>query len=211
MARKRKYSEVQPVGKPSKISPRRIETILTQIALGLSQATASRMAGISPQTLIQWKHRGEDEIARIGIDESEPEVIITNWLDSFPDDFSQKNEMWTTEPPEQFDPREWIYALFVMRFERAYAEAESSALGRIRAAGRSGTWQADAWFLERTRHDKYGRRDTIKHEGSEDAPLQVHASYTVEGLIERLSVLKELRAGDSANDDRTIDAEVVED
>lgn len=41
---------------------------------------------------------------------------------------------------------------------------ECSHLENIKGAGDTGQWQASAWLLERKFPDKYGKKDTIKHE-----------------------------------------------
>lgn len=45
--------------------------------------------------------------------------------------------------------------------KKAEAEAESVRVARIRKAGDEGTWQADAWWLERRRHEAWGRKDLL--------------------------------------------------
>lgn len=44
-----------------------------------------------------------------------------------------------------------------IRFEYGHLE-------NLKAASDLGAWQASAWVLERTRPDKYGKKDTIRHE-----------------------------------------------
>lgn len=41
---------------------------------------------------------------------------------------------------------------------------ELDHLKNINMAGKLGQWQASAWFLERKFPDKYGKKDTIRHE-----------------------------------------------
>lgn len=41
---------------------------------------------------------------------------------------------------------------------------ELDHLKNINTAGKMGQWQASAWFLERKFPDKYGKKDTIRHE-----------------------------------------------
>jgi hypothetical protein len=57
------------------------------------------------------------------------------------------------------------YVEFYKRFNKAGAEAESEALEVVQKGGTG--WQAKAWFLERTKPDKYGRRDKadVRHTG----------------------------------------------
>lgn len=44
------------------------------------------------------------------------------------------------------------------------ANVEMDHLKNISTAGKLGQWQASAWFLERKYPDKYGKKDTIRHE-----------------------------------------------
>jgi hypothetical protein len=43
-------------------------------------------------------------------------------------------------------------------------KCESDNLGNIKEAGDMGQWQASSWMLERLYPDKYGKKDTIRHE-----------------------------------------------
>lgn len=51
-----------------------------------------------------------------------------------------------------------IYSKFLDKFEKAEAKAEARALIEIQNAGRKGSWQAWAWFLERRYPDRYGKQ-----------------------------------------------------
>lgn len=50
------------------------------------------------------------------------------------------------------------FVQFSQAVKRARAEAAKVSIGRIRQAGQGGTWQADAWFLERSYPQRWGRR-----------------------------------------------------
>jgi hypothetical protein len=43
-------------------------------------------------------------------------------------------------------------------------KCEADNLGNIKEAGDMGQWQASSWLLERLYPDKYGKKDTIRHE-----------------------------------------------
>lgn len=47
---------------------------------------------------------------------------------------------------------------FFKAVKKARAQAEVMSLAHIRKAGLDGQWQADAWFLERSFPDRWGRR-----------------------------------------------------
>ena len=44
---------------------------------------------------------------------------------------------------------------------KAEAEAEQRFLGQVAKAAAEGTWTAAAWWLERRKHQDYGRRDRV--------------------------------------------------
>ena len=84
---------------------------------------------------------------------------------------------------------DWLHAKpqLSQALEKAEAAGVASRLERINAAGRSGAWQADAWWLERRYPEQWGRRDRVqvRHEGT----------VTVEMLVEaRTAVLRALEA-----------------
>lgn len=64
------------------------------------------------------------------------------------------------------------YKLSVLRCDPEFEEfieacalkCESDNLGNIKEAGDMGQWQASSWVLERLYPDKYGKKDTIRHE-----------------------------------------------
>jgi hypothetical protein len=67
-----------------------------------------------------------------------------------------------------------IYRQFRDVVKKAETVAEVGAVAGILTAGKDGNWQALAWFLERTRPDKFGRRERITQElsGPGGLPLQ---------------------------------------
>jgi len=64
---------------------------------------------------------------------------------------------------------------FLESIERAEAEAEITAVARIKQASDNGTWQAASWLLERKHGERWGRNDKIRQEisGVDGAPIQL--------------------------------------
>lgn len=60
------------------------------------------------------------------------------------------------------------YAKLRADIEKAQAEYAAEALDRIQAAAKSDPkhWTADAWYLERTRPEEFGRRDKVEVEAT---------------------------------------------
>lgn len=191
-----------PTGLPrqSKISPARLEKFLKAVSDGQYKEVAAQLAGINSWTSSRWLRRGEDEIARVGQIIDEPEVAISDWLDDFvfeksPTElFKADHIVWVATPPEHFEHTEWLFVLFVQLYEMARAWAESTAIKNIRRAATAGNWQADAWYLERTRGDRYGRRQVVEHGGVEGGvPIQqeLTVSSSVDGLLAKVVELAE--------------------
>ena len=69
--------------------------------------------------------------------------------------------------------------------EKARAEAEMRNVLNIQRAAGGGTWQASAWWLERSFPDRWGRKTEIL--GPNQGPLQVEV--TRDELTERITAL----------------------
>jgi hypothetical protein len=74
---------------------------------------------------------------------------------------------------ESDDEADEIYRNFRNAVEKARAQPEAEALEAIKVAWRDGTWQAAAWFLERSHPHKYGRISRTEVSGPEGKPVQV--------------------------------------
>jgi transposase-like protein len=71
------------------------------------------------------------------------------------------------------DPTEYgqRYLEILEEIERAQEQAAHRSMTAIQKAAQDGSWQAAAWYLERTDHKHYGRKTTIV--GNDDGPIQV--------------------------------------
>ena len=86
-------------------------------------------------------------------------------------------------------PAEAAYVEIVDAVEKARAEAVVRNVHVIQNAARDGTWQAAAWWLERTRPEKFGRRLVTEVSGPQGGPVEVDVSVTPEALAERIASL----------------------
>jgi transposase len=178
-------------GAPRKISPLRISALLTAASQGVSIDSMCLSAGVSRKSFYKWLTRGEDELARVGGSEEDPEVIVTEWLDEFTDDFKADNPMWIMDPPEVFDANEWIFVLFSTRYKKAIALAEIRSIKLINKAAKGGAWQAAAWWLERRIPATYGRKDQVSLQGvAGGEPIHMEAHPSVEGLLDKIMELE---------------------
>lgn len=90
------------------------------------------------------------------------------------------------------------YREFREALDRAAAEAETAAVARIREAGKE-TWQAEAWYLERSRPDRWRRRDTVHQAGPADGdpplPPRVIRHEADPAAVDRLAELLSIVEG----------------
>ena len=77
---------------------------------------------------------------------------------------------WLAEG-ESDDGRE-LYREFHDAVQSARASAEVQSVGLIRQAANAGTWQAAAWWLERSNPRAWGRRDGLELTGKDGGPIK---------------------------------------
>lgn len=91
------------------------------------------------------------------------------------------------------NPTETPFVEFVEAVEKARSQAEIRNVGLIQKAAVDGTWQAAAWFLERSYPKRWGRSDRLEHVGADGGPVEVAVS--VEQLEEKVLELLAHRGG----------------
>lgn len=133
-------------GRRTKLTAALQEAIVNAVAGGIPFMRAVSLAGIAEQTAKEWRARGDGTSAR---------------------------------------PNAPVYATFAAAIKKAEAQDEARRILRINQAGQGGSvlyekttthpdghvvtevkraapeWTADAWHLERSRPDDWGRRDRI--------------------------------------------------
>jgi hypothetical protein len=141
-------------GRKTKLTAALQQAIVNAVAAGVSLACAAELAGISPLSVKEWIQRGKGE---------DPD-----------------------RPPTP------LYTSFSQAVIRAKAQDETRRVARINQAGQGGAviyrktttmadgriiteerlappdWQADAWHLERSKPEDWGRKDRV------DIRFQIH-------------------------------------
>lgn len=102
------------------------------------------------------------------------------------------------QDPENHDP---IYTEFSEAVLRARAEAEAAMVANIRLHARNGDWKADAWLLERSRPERWGRVNRHELTGAGGGAIRVETE-TIETLL--LDAGRAVQVADDA-----IDAELA--
>ena len=102
---------------------------------------------------------------------------------------------------ETLDDRQSLYLNFFNAVETARAQAQLRNVAIIQKAANEGTWQAAAWFLERTNPRKWGRHETVEIGVADDRPVEVSEIASL--LDQRIARMRERSLG-------IIEADVVE-
>lgn len=98
------------------------------------------------------------------------EATFHNWMNR------GREESRRLADGEKPTTRETPYLEFLEAVEKARSEAEVRNVMYIQRAAQDGTWQAAAWFLERSHPRKWGRKDRHEHVGDNGEPIKVSVS-----------------------------------
>jgi len=151
------------VGRKTKLTLEKSEIILEALKSGCYLDTAASYAGISQATLFNWLARGKKERDR---------------LEVFPD----------SKP----DETEVVFLEFLVAVEKVRAESELRAVMQIQQAASTGTWQASAWYLERSYPKKWGRTDHTEVTGADGGAIKIDvASDELERKIMQIASKRE--------------------
>jgi len=63
------------------------------------------------------------------------------------------------------------------------------------------TWQAAAWWLERSHHERWGRREKQELTGTDGGPIQIQTEVTPTQLEEYADVIRTIASRDSDEPD----------
>lgn len=180
-------------------------TKLERVALALRGGnyitTACAYAGIGEATFHKWRARGEAELDRVdSLPRVRVEAILAQFDGKDPNtidpatgkhaDKAHPAYMWA-HCPKPFDKYEWPYVVFAHIAAIARAEAEVRAVTTILAAG-SKSWQANAWWLERSFPDKYGAKQQLTLGGVEGGSPIKTENKTLVTVTELDDVLNQL-------------------
>jgi hypothetical protein len=130
----------------SKFTPEIRKTIIEAIEAGNYVETSVQYAGITKSTFYSWLDKGTSERDRLIADPT------------------------ATPDPDLVD-----FVDFADAVERAQASSEVRAVAIIQKAAFT-TWQAAAWWLERTRPKRYARVDKAELTGAEGGSVRIEVS-----------------------------------
>lgn len=93
---------------------------------------------------------------------------------------------------------------------------EADLIDQVSSVGKSGYWQASAWLLERKFPEKYGKKDTVKHEYEiklmtfQKVVLDVIDNVDPALKLQIVQKLKKLSSEESENVSNVLDVELIE-
>jgi len=149
------------MGRKTKLTPEVQETICNWLKLGYYQEDAAVMAGIAPSTFYDWLKKGAEEDAK------QEEIKALGSGESPLPAIKEDSDIELV----------YIYSEFSEAVARARAEAEGAHIKNIRRAADNGTWQASAWFLERSFPKKWGKRSALEIDAQGDEPIKFQITY----------------------------------
>ena len=97
-----------------------------------------------------------------------PEATYFNWLKE--GEKAEAKEGKLTKKEEK-------YIEFLESIKRAVQVARQVNLAVIRKAAEEGSWQAAAWFLERTSFEEFGNKSKFEHSGKDGKPMTIIVEY----------------------------------
>jgi len=186
---KRGTEQLEPTGRPSKLTEERIEAIVNAVAVGTHYVDAAILAGIDRGTLYRWLKR----------------ATVAEGLEASARSQSQRRAL---------DLRDGI-----TRAEAEYrrtAEASIDIAGTIgrtvttvkEVAGPNGTttsttstqvlpdWRARAWRLERRWPDRYGPNASVEVTGQGGGPVAI----SLEDVISKADAIRARHQADAVGD-----------
>jgi hypothetical protein len=111
-----------------------------------------------------------------------PRSAIYRWLNEG-DKASQK-----ADSGEELNRSERLYLDFMNAVDQARATATVRNVALVQQAAQAGSWQAAAWWLERTNPQQWGRRMQTEIVGANEGPVQVNISVDdLESLIQQIA------------------------
>jgi hypothetical protein len=173
----------------------RHDKVVSAIRGGSFLEVAGAYAGISKPTLHEWLARGRAAQARRDRDAGESEPCPT--CEAVPGDpcvaktgkqarrnHANRVDRWAVSGFNDVD--EAKYLLFFEDVEAARAASEVRAVTQIQQAAMDGTWQAAAWYLERSQPGRWGRQ-RVELSGPNGGPVQVEVGALEERIQSLLS------------------------
>lgn len=147
----------KPRGAQTRLTPETQDKIVTALKAGNYLETAAALSGIAISTLHTWLDKGR----------------------------TARNLAAVGHEPAT--PHDAEYMDFLEAVEKARAEAEARSVVLVQQAAQKGTWQAAAWYLERTAPKRWGRKAEVELTGGDGGPVRIDVDATeLERKLQRI-------------------------
>lgn len=100
-----------------------------------------------------------------------------------------RNASTMLEEGAEVEDGELRYLDFCDAVEKARAIAENRNVQLVQRAAMEGTWQAAAWFLERTNRKHWGRHESVEIAGTDGQPIKVEHDASAD-LVARFAEME---------------------
>jgi len=169
---------------PSKLTPERGEKIIALIRAGNYKETAAACCGIDQSTLYRWVENGE----KAGDGEKDPNKDYREFYKAV-----KEAEAYAEAAHLSIIAKAAQGHTLVAKKTTTTTKPDGSTTVREEEAYQPPQWTASAWYLERTKRDKFIRREKLS--GDKENPLEVNVNATTD--IDRF--INDPEAVDAAN------------
>jgi hypothetical protein len=145
------------MARPTALTKEIHDLIVDAITLGNYKEHAAQAAGINVSSFFNWMDRGKREYERLNQEGEKP------------------------------NPKETVFLEFFNAVKKAESIAIAKNVAVIQRAAATGTWQAAAWWLERTAGKIYGRKQQLEHSGNAENPIAISVDVVeLENKVKRI-------------------------
>jgi len=99
-----------------------------------------------------------------------PEATYYNWL---------KQAEIAESKAGKLTKKEEVFIEFLESIKKAVQKARQVNLAVIHKAAQDGSWQAAAWFLERTDFEHFGNKSKFEHTGKDGKPVTIMVLFSI--------------------------------
>ena len=179
-------------GRPSKLNEGTIETIANAFRLGLPISTAAGFIQVFPTTVTDWMARGKEdrEAGRQSVYSRLSEAIEKAIADR-----CAESLMRIRKAAQGGD--------VVEKVETTVTAPDGTITRTLKEKKSAPSWTADAWFLERTRPQEFGRLIRTEITGANGGPLESKTWLDVMRIAQG-------KEGKTVKEATIVDAEIVE-
>lgn len=184
------------MGRPSKLTPERVERIDQALRAGAPVDVAASRGGIHPATFYDWAARGA---AALEIVDHDLDAVLEaeRPYAEFSDTVTRARHDWELGRLAQIQQAATGRPYKITTTKQVLRDGEIVTLTETRE-GVEYDWRADAWLLERRNPQTYGKVWRTEVTGADGGPVQIgvdDAAAEAEALVDELASRRARKAG----------------